>query len=69
MSEWKPIEIAPKDGTNILAVRFDQSEVWPLVGAIVHWSKWEGNWFSPAVGHYLVPSHWMPLPVPPSQEG
>ena len=67
MTEWQPIETAPKGGMQILAVRFDQSSVWPIVGAVVHWSDLNKGWFSPAVGCYLYPSHWMRLSPPPAQ--
>lgn len=68
VSGWHPIETAPKDGTFILAVRFDQfheSEPSLVVGAIVCWSRLSEAWFSQAVGRYLIPTHWMPLPAPP----
>jgi hypothetical protein len=71
MSEWRPIETAPKDGTefmawlNLLTVnvfeprcRFD-----PDSGAFQVWERidydmdgWESGYTA---------SHWMPIPPPP----
>ncbi len=77
MSEWQPIETAPRDGTSILVyVRglepVSASEC-SWIGAI-YWS-----WFDPIKYPALAtsngwaclpwqnsqPTHWMPLPEPP----
>jgi hypothetical protein len=65
MSEWQPIETAPKDGQPIL--------VWRDSG--VHIMRWrirrdDGNGFwdewHVGVRHLKIqPTHWMPLPEPP----
>ena len=58
MSEWKPIETAPKNGTPVLLWFVDG-------GADVCWrdgDRWtdgEYRWADDAF------SHWMPLPEPP----
>jgi hypothetical protein len=81
MSEWQPIESAPKDGTDII-VGFDFATVW-----IVHvaWYRNEGiengcespedvGWWSyvrhsvtqeKLEGHY-TPTHWIRLPKVPN---
>jgi hypothetical protein len=72
MTEWQPIETAPKDGQTILAFvrgfRSDMEIYW--IGTIC-WDalclgspKPEPNWmFMPWDGGQ--PTHWMPLPEPP----
>lgn len=66
MSEWQPIETAPKDG-RLIALYDDRVVVgcWnPTLGD--GWYFWDGsdgelNCWIPGYG----PSHWMPLPAPP----
>jgi hypothetical protein len=81
-TEWKPIETAPKDGTEIFIWR----EGWHCAPV----AKWEYNVDADAYGWtideevYLgqcdegwlgyvdddpMPTHWMPLPAPPKGEG
>lgn len=70
MSEWQPIETAPKDGTLILA--------WHryMGPAIIYWGCIQAHspifFWIPAsckILHWLsdaeAPSHWMPLPEQP----
>lgn len=67
MADWQPIETAPKDGTNFLAI-----------GGIYHGlpfvARWEPSFYSDqpwklplsasrVYEHCLT--HWMPLPEPP----
>lgn len=62
---WQPIETAPRDGTWILA--------WPCYSGSmpVCMVRWEGKrpacWKRP-MGYAipLKPTHWLPLPAPPS---
>ena len=67
MSEWQPIETAPKDGTYILG--FCAASV-----MIVYWSGAEepteavgDNWYERDTGFALdiELTHWMPLPAFP----
>lgn len=68
MSEWQPIEMAPKDGTKIV-LHFpgpwrDPSEIGASVG------QWTGSyWWCTAIWASSemrgAPTHWMPLPEPP----
>lgn len=69
MSEWKPIETAPRDGTKVLAwrngaleiLRWDHIKVGPLMA---------GWWFvgdRAVVDRDAQPTHWMPLPAPPTE--
>jgi hypothetical protein len=76
MSNWQPIETAPKDGTHILAwSRYDEPHIvgWSGAGA------GRGRWLSygcdgPAISSQSdfgtdyqesMPTHWQPLPEPP----
>jgi len=65
-SAWQPIETAPKDGTPIIAVVPE----WRCC----HIAAWIDKGWSIAVrenGRMRIPtpSHWMPLPPPPEDEG
>ena len=61
--EWQPIEIAPKDGTEIL-VWNDGNEAF-----VAFWherkSKWMWTIHDLNGDEYLSPTHWMPLPPHP----
>jgi len=69
MSEWQPIETAPKNYINVLV--FD-----PGYGQVVaeyHFS-FGGMWVVSAYSTDnsqtgLEPTHWMPLPAPPTATG
>jgi hypothetical protein len=65
LSDWQPIEAAPKDGTFVLV--FADEEVWVAAwdaetstGAPWGWADAREN------GVRLKPTHFMPLPLPPS---
>lgn len=77
MSEWQPIETAPKDGTTIL-VRGRPTDLVMGGDTLVKFHKlgtytaaWDeidstfclsgGSWLGP----FVSPTHWMPLPPPP----
>lgn len=74
--EWRAIETAPKDGTNILVCRTEFDE--PLM-AVARWDEnMHGSGYYDEFGWMRVgyqglatdavtppPSHWMPLPAPP----
>lgn len=65
MSEWQPIETAPKDGTPIIgAIRGSVAYVcWFQEDAWVFWES-DGRPNLP-VRMAFSPTHWMPLPEPP----
>ncbi len=83
MSEWQPIETAPKDGTDVL-VYFGTMGVRQVSWCAPHWAEhdekdywsWcvDDNKHSPyALRGYSdtgprAPTHWMPLPAPPTQQ-
>lgn len=63
MSEWQPIETAPRDGMPILGYKNGNM-------ATVRW-LW-GDWSLCIPGGYAEeddwnPTHWMPLPEPPAE--
>jgi len=74
MADWQPIETAPKDGTEVL--------LWgPYCGcpATAQWTgkAWAAYWDGWRVVEYMsdfgtdyrefdMPTHWMPLPEPPT---
>lgn len=68
MSEWQPIDTAPKDGTEILIWYKDWlGEKGLIVSA--HWHAPEGREFDHTWEHSLGfgdADMWMPLPGPPS---
>jgi len=63
MSNWQPIETAPKDGTPILAFH-------PFVpiGQAVGYFTENGFFISAPGGWCLLPTHWQPLPEPPDNQ-
>ena len=72
MSDWQPIETAPKDGERILLA-------WGIDAIEIGWWKHNGrtqrSYF--AIDHEMddyeladdQPTHWMPLPLPPQAFG
>lgn len=69
---WQPIKTAPKDGTPILAwsskVADDEQP------QIVWWNETGGYWelawdCSLWYDKNTPPTHWMPLPAPPTDNG
>jgi hypothetical protein len=82
MSEWQPIETAPKDGTPIFITAPYWLEDGKFRGALpiaVRWTtnaesgaNWEGGgWWtlpdlSAVVSNAGRCTHWMPLPFPPT---
>ncbi len=78
MSDWQPIETAPKDGSTILLC-VSNSEREPVivtglwVTEAMDWSGWpitEPTWREVWCHFQLAsdgdnPTHWMPLPTPP----
>ena len=78
MSEWQPIETAPKDGASFLAWFADEERV--------DWCHWQAarypgmpegrdmpeGWRDGFITVYAAddprgPSHWMPIPAPPKE--
>jgi hypothetical protein len=68
---WRPIETAPKDGTEIVlwpALRRPIDGVVPPTTGAWYTLSGEGLWYDLSVGHhngFWKPTHWMPLPPAP----
>ena len=65
MTEWKPIETAPKDLQPIILYMpyLDEPENYQ----IGYWNS--GRWENCIDSMYeLKPTHWMPLPIPPKKK-
>lgn len=66
MSEWKAIDTAPKDGTEVLV-----SEGRDLPMYVAYWDDEVERWIDPGMSPHAdaqfenAPTHWMPLPEPP----
>ena len=71
MTEWQPIETAPKDGTEILLYvenycvegKFIQENKYSWCQQVIELSD---NWIT-YNGEVVYPTHWMPLPKPPEK--
>lgn len=77
MSDWQPIETAPRDGRTVLVfgkpdnLIFDGNLLVTFNVASSHTAHWDhideafclsgGSWLGP----FVEPTHWMPLPDPP----
>ena len=68
MSEWQPIETAPKDGRQFLAYAKGQMIPRHFI-AVAQWASADPDfpqsvdgWFWP---YAIRPTHWKPLPEPP----
>ena len=57
--QWRPIEEAPKDGTHILVTNGKKQ-------AATYW--WPAGWMGTTHWGMNDPTHFMPLPLPPSGE-
>lgn len=72
MSEWRPIETAPKDGSVVLLWEKGSELIYDSNSEIAAgYCRYDGHW---TTGQYdfwcdeiecCKPTHWMPLPEPP----
>ena len=64
MSEWQPIETAPKDGRDILIFHPRMGEMF-----VAYWSDGSNRFmFSTMTALDGGETHWMPLPPAPSRQ-
>jgi hypothetical protein len=66
LTKWQPIETAPKDGTRV-DVCFGKNRVTDVFFRRGNWAKEIGY---PVVTKVFFeqPTHWMPIPTPPTTE-
>lgn len=63
MSEWQPIETAPRDGTEVLLWTGDDVEIgYHAGGPLMAPHQWLTR-----DGVRVVATHWMPQPPPPTE--
>jgi hypothetical protein len=70
MSEWQPIETAPTDGTEILAILLEDYKQVVFACGSSEGDEDEGPltyWKSIVTDRYVLPTHWIPLPPLPSE--
>ena len=78
MTDWQPIETAPRDGTWILLTGGSIEYSWDgdsqpaaVVGQYaiaLTTERWQFAWYDGGYyGEYVDPTHWMPLPEPPGE--
>jgi hypothetical protein len=62
-TEWRPIESAPRDGTQVLL----WAAGWraPTTGWTYEDDPWQDCPFYSGLDQRFIPTHWMPLPEPP----
>lgn len=72
MSDWQPIETAPKDGRHVLLAVTNDPPNFPGYVSEGYYEEDRDCWYQ-ANTHWtdqfdgaLYPSHWMPLPEPPA---
>jgi len=75
MSEWQPIETAPKDGTCILVINDNKGGYYTepfAIGVAAYEGSYKTRaWYSQACCDgvsYFTPTHWMPLPEAPKDK-
>jgi len=59
LSDWQPIETAPKDGSEI--IMFAMGDI-----GICYWSDKVNGWTWGLGKYFNSPTHWMPLPKQPT---
>jgi hypothetical protein len=64
-AQWREIESAPKDGTEIL-VWGDWTVEEPECMIMAQYDAEHGQWYEVLEGCPFCPTHWRPLPPPPA---
>ena len=68
MTDWRPIETAPKDGKVIVCTHPSKTIEYRPRAAFWYVARGTGaeGWKSVSNHAWLNPTHWMPLPAPPT---
>lgn len=61
MSDWQPIETAPRDGTRVLVYRQGYADP----QSVAYWSRDWCEWTVPGGSCIYGVTDWQPLPNPP----
>lgn len=71
MTDWQPIETAPKDFTRILVCWASKhGRMMNSSCSIVYWAAHAEKWVDERGGYWggdYSPTHWMPIPPPPKE--
>ena len=62
MTEWQPIETAPKDGVFVLITDGDVVQIGYYEDHLMAWRSYEDQ-----CRLWSDPTHWQPLPAPPER--
>lgn len=62
MSEWQPIETAPRDRSSVLLYEDEMTGLGPFIG---YWTGVQWLPLTASKSWETQPTHWMPLPTPP----
>jgi len=68
LTEWRPIETAPRDGTRVLGYQGSEGDHKGRVALVWRWNDGKPFW-SCADYPGLQPTRWLPLPPPPNEVG
>ena len=62
MTDWQPIETAPRNGREVVCKNARGGEFY------AHYNEDDGAWYDRTLAE-RDPVRWKPLPAPPAQEG
>ena len=69
MSEWQPIETAPKDGTYVLGASSIKVNVAMFFNGEWCWAYGHCECHGWPTAPFFPITHWMPMPSAPAKEG
>ena len=67
MTRWQPIETAPRDGRWVMTINVTRyGGISDMVQKLPSIAWWNGAAWNDGEDDLMPPTHWMPLPDPPS---